>query len=561
MRGVARPSVSVAESGGRAKGFSWYRRWAGIATAGAAALLLAPGLTQPASAGLLSTSPYIVATPGAVGSILAVTDVLSVGGQVVQTLPAADAVEANLTSVEVPALSSLPGVVVTPDVPVSVQGLPSGSSHSPSDAFLQQTGAKSTWSQGDTGTGVNIAVLDTGIDPLPDFAGRLVGGVDLSGEGNPFRDSYGHGTFDAGLIAGNGASSSGTYEGEAPGAGLVSVKVAGATGTTDLATVIAGVGWTIDHRAALGIRVLNMSLGYKPLSSTAVDPLDTAVESAWQSGIAVIVSAGNAGPFNGTILSPGDDPLAITVGALDDLAQPAVSHDVMATFSSVGPTNPDGWFKPDLVTSGRSVVSLAAPGSTIYKAHPSAIIGTGNFVGSGTSLSTAVTSGAAALLLRAQPGLTPNQVKAALLAGTNRGPVGNPVVDGHGALNVYNSLNNAPLSLTQTPSALSVPMGALVDVSTTWSVSSWDPANWSSTSWNGSQGGAGNPTWDGTAWDGTAWDGTAWDGTAWDGTAWDGTAWDGTAWDGTAWDGTAWDGTAWDGTAWDGTAWDGSAWD
>jgi serine protease AprX len=551
MRGVAGQLDSVINRGPRDRRRGWHRRAATGATTAVASLLLAAGLTPAASAGILSTSAYIVATPGTVGTVLAATDVLSVGGQVVQTLPAADGVEANLTSVELPALSALPGVVVTPDVSVSVQGLPAGSTHSPSDAFLQQTGAKLAWSQGDKGAGVNVAVLDTGIDPLADFAGRLVGGFDLSGEGNAFHDSYGHGTFDAGLIAGNGASSKGTYEGEAPGAGLVAVKVAGASGTTDLATVIAGVGWTIDHRAALGIRVLNMSLGYQPLESTAIDPLDTAVENAWQSGIVVVVSAGNAGPFNGTILSPGDDPLVVTVGALDDRAQPAVPQDVMAPFSSVGPTNPDGWFKPDLVTSGRSVVSLAAPGSTIYNAHPSAIIGTGNFVGSGTSFSTAVTSGAAALLLQAQPALTPNQVKAALLAGTNPGPVGNPAVDGHGALDAYNSLKDSPLTLTQKPSAVAAPMGALVALSTTWALSSWNPANWSSTAWNTSQGGSPNPTWSGTAWDGTAWDGTAWDGTAWDGTAWDGTAWDGTAWDGTAWDGTAWDGTAWDGSAWD----------
>ena len=80
---------------------------------------------------------------------------------------------------------------------------------------------------------------------LPDFGKRLIGGVDLSGEGNPFQDSYGHGTFVAGLIAGNGASSKGAYKGEAPGANLVSVKVAGASGVTDLATVISGINWVV----------------------------------------------------------------------------------------------------------------------------------------------------------------------------------------------------------------------------------------------------------------------------------------------------------------------------
>src|SRR5438270_9005584 len=93
---------------------------------------------------------------------------------------------------------------------------------------------------GVTGRGATVAVLDTGITQLPDFGNRIVGGVDLSGEGNPFADSYGHGTFVSGLIAGNGASSAGLYTGEAPGARLVSIKVAGATGSTDLATTISG---------------------------------------------------------------------------------------------------------------------------------------------------------------------------------------------------------------------------------------------------------------------------------------------------------------------------------
>ena len=94
----------------------------------------------------------------------------------------------------------------------------------------------------------------------------------------------------------------------------------------------------------------------------------------------------------------------------------------MNDFSSVGPTSPDGWVKPDLVTSGRSVVSLAAPGSTIYDNNPSARVGSANFVGSGTSFSAAITSGAAALVLADNPGLTPDQVKARLLGNTRPGP-------------------------------------------------------------------------------------------------------------------------------------------
>ena len=166
-----------------------------------------------------------------------------------------------------------------------------------------------------------MAVLDTGIDNLPDFSGRLVGGVDLTGGDNPFQDSYGHGTFVAGLIAGNGASSDGQYSGEAPGARLVSIKVAGADGTTHLATLIAGP--AVGGRSPAAVRHQGpQHLPGLPVRSVhrSLNPLDQAVEATWNSGITVVTSAGNAGPFNGTILSPGDDPLVITVGALDDMA-------------------------------------------------------------------------------------------------------------------------------------------------------------------------------------------------------------------------------------------------
>src|SRR6202035_2040190 len=186
---------------------------------------------------------------------------------------------------------------------------------------------------------------------------------------------------------------------------------------------------------------------------------DKAAEAVWNSGIAVVASAGNAGPFNGTILSPGDDPLVITPGALDDMATASVTDDQMTDFSSVGPASPDGWVKPDLATSGRSVVSLAAPGSTIYDEHPSARVGSANFVGSGTSFSAAITSGAAALVLADNPGLTPDQAKARLLGTTNPGPVGNPFVDGHGALNAYAAATAGPMDFRQSATGL---IGALL---------------------------------------------------------------------------------------------------
>jgi serine protease AprX len=536
----------------------WQKKGRAAVTVAAAVAALAGTSLAGAPAASASPSETVIVTSA--GLLSPVMAVLEAGGAILAQLPIIAGVEASIPAILEPVLAALPGITVTPDISVSVQSTPvSTGPHTPSDVFLQQTGAARLASAGDTGQGVTVAVLDTGIDSLPDFSGRLIGGVDLTGANNPFQDSYGHGTFIAGLIAGDGASSNGQYSGEAPGAKLVSIKVAGATGQTDLVTLILGLQWAIAHQSQYGIKVLNISLGFQPTESTVINPLDMAVQAAWASGITVVVSAGNAGPFNGTILSPGDDPLVITVGALDDMASTSAAGDEMTTFSSAGPTSPDGWEKPDLVTSGRSVVSLAAPGSTIYDNYPSARIGTANFVGSGTSFSAAITSGAAALVLADNPGLTPDQVKARLLGTTSAGPVGNPFVDGHGALNAYAAATSGPMNFSQSAVGLLPTLpGATVSLSPTRPVDTWNKNLWSGMSW--SQPPATGWAWNGYAWNATDWTGWAWNGAAWNASAWKGAAWNGDDWTGWAWNDAAWTGSAWNGAAWTGWAWNSSGW-
>ena len=503
-----------------------------------------------------AASPNSLVIVSSVGPLNPLSAVLQAGGQILTQFTIINGVEASVPNIALPALSSLPGLIVTPDVTVNVLSAPASTGpHTPSDAFIQQTGADQLAASGDTGQGITVAVLDTGIDRLPDFGNRLIGGTDLTNENNPFQDDYGHGTFVAGLIAGNGTSSNGQYSGEAPGANLVSIKVAGSDGSTKLGKLISGLQWADKNASKYNIRVLNMSLGYQPTQSTVNNPLDQAVERLWNDGVAVVASAGNAGPSNGTILSPGDDPLAITVGALDDMAQANPANDEMNDFSSAGPTYQDGWAKPDLVASGRSVVSLAAPGSTVYNNNPSGRVGNANFVGSGTSFSSAITSGAAALVLADNPGLSDNQLKGRLLATTNPGPVNNPFVDGHGALNALAAATTtANINYNQSTAGLSAtPNNATVSLAPTGPCNTWNPALWSGTEWNGTE-------WNGTEWNGTEWNGTEWNGFAFAGAAWNGAAWNGTEWNGAAWNGTEWNGAAWNGTEWNGTEWNGAAW-
>jgi serine protease AprX len=536
------------------------RRKKGRIAATAAILAATLAGTSLAGAPAASASPGETVIVTATGLLNPVTAVLQVGGTVLTRFHLISGVEAVVPTLLEPVLAALPGITVTPDLSVNVQSNPESTGpHTPSDAFLQETGADQLASQGDTGQGVTVAVLDTGIDNLPDFSGRLIGGVDLTGGDNPFQDSYGHGTFVAGLIAGNGASSNGQYSGEAPGARLVSIKVAGLTGVTDLSTLITGLQWAVDHEAVYGIRVLNLSLGYQSSQSTVINPLDQAVQAAWNAGITVVTSAGNAGPFNGTILSPGDDPMVITAGALDDMATPSAADDEMADFSSAGPTSPDGWAKPDLVASGRSVVSLAAPGSTIDTQYPSARVGPANFVGSGTSFSSAITSGAAALVLAANPGLTPNEVKARLLGTTTPGPVGNPFVDGHGALDAFAAANAGPMNLNQSSAGLvQTLIGKTVSLAPSGPADTWNAQLWSGLS--PQQPPSRGPGWDGFAWNGSDWNGWTWTGRQWNDGGWSGASWNGGAWNGSAWNAAGWAGSAWTGSAWNGSAWNSSGW-
>jgi len=517
-----------------------------IIAAGAAlaAALAGTSIAGVPAASASATETVIVTSTGLLGAAEAV---LGMNGTIVTQYHLINAVDATILTAAEPLLAALPGISVTPDASVSVQSTTESTGpHTPSDAALQETGATRLASAGDTGQGVTVAVMDTGID-------------NLTNEGDPYQDSYGHGTFVAGLIAGDGASSAGRYSGEAPAAQLVSVKVAGADGLTHLGTLISGLQWAVDHRSRYGIKILNLSLGFKSAQSTVTNPLDQAVEAVWNAGIAVVASAGNTGPFNGSILSPGDDPLVITAGALDDMATVSVTDDEMNDFSAVGPTVADGWVKPDLVTSGRSVVSLSAPGSTIYTDHPSARIGAANFVGSGTSFSAAITSGAAALVLADSPGLTPNQLKARLLGTTSPGPVGNPFVDGHGALNAYAAAISGPVNFHQSTAGL-IPalLGTAISLTPTGPADTWNVKLWSGVSFN--QPPPGGQAWNGWAWNGGDWNGWAWTGRAWNNGEWAGAEWNAEAWTGRAWNNGEWAGSAWAGAAWAGAAWSSSAW-
>ena len=510
----------------------------------------------------VTLQPFIVQASSEAVARAAVDAIVTANGgvgRVVLGLPLVNGVLANLTTVEVTQLSAT--YAVSPDAKVLTSMLPAKGGPPPptnrqlDNVFREVTGATSV-TGGNSGQRVRVAVIDTGIADLPDFAGRLLPGVDFTTESDPHLDSYGHGTFVAGLVGGDGSSSGGLYVGEAPGVDLVPVKVAGKSGSTTVSTLIRALQWIKDDTTD-DIRVINMSVGAIPQGPTALNPLDQAVETMWRSGFVVVTSAGNNGPSRGTVTSPGDDPLVITVGALDDKDTVSTADDTVPSFSSNGPTSWDGWWKPDLLAPGKSVVSVMAPRSVLWNSFRSARVGTRNFVGSGTSFAAAITSGAAAMLLVDNPEASPDNVKAALLTTTNAGPGSpqDPFQQGHGVLDVARAVDEPLLSMVQDVSSIPVPLAqAPISLRATQVVSTWaagtdaDPPVYPSPYpfpyWGLATMALASPEltplFQSSVWNSSVWNSSAWNSSAWNSSAWNSSAWNSSAWNSSAWNSSAW---------------------
>jgi serine protease AprX len=315
---------------------------------------------------------------------------------------------------------------------------------------------------GVNGTGVTVAVVDTGIAYHPALEGKILYSISkVTGDPSTY-DAHGHGTHIAGIIAGNASASSGIttlYRGGiAPGVKLVNVRVLGKDGTGWTSDVIAGIEWVIDNRERFNIRAINLSLGHPVTEPSTTDPLCQAVMRASMAGIVVFASAGNAGkaedgsPILGGISSPGNSPYAITVGAINTKGTVSRADDVMATYSSRGPTKFEQAVKPDIVAPGNKVVSLEAYGSymqrTYSQFHMAGRSTNGYMHMSGTSMAAAVVTGGAALLMQAHPKITSEQLKIALQSGATYMADGGLMGGGAGSVNFWTSRKLAANGLT-----------------------------------------------------------------------------------------------------------------
>jgi subtilisin family serine protease len=299
------------------------------------------------------------------------------------------AVALSATTSEIESLSQQPDVDrIWPDLRV----------HACLDVSVPLIRAPNAWQDEYVGTGVRIAVLDTGIDPEhPDFAGRIASVADFTGEG--IADGNGHGTHMAGIAAGDGAASGGQYMGVAPGSQLYIAKVLDNQGSAFMSDVMVGIDWAVKQQ----VHVINLSLSGPP-PGDGNDPLSDACDLAVEHGFVVCVAAGNSGPSASTIGPPGCARQVITAGASTD-------DDTLLEASSRGPTA-DGRVKPDVLFPGAGIISCRAADTCLGNALNSVYT-----EASGTSMAAAHASGTAALLLEAEPELTPSEIKHLIMEG------------------------------------------------------------------------------------------------------------------------------------------------
>jgi serine protease AprX len=555
----------------------------GLVGAVAASLLLGVLILPPAAETAAPDHLVPVIVRGQGGSVdVAERLVLDAGGTVGRRISIIDGFAAEVPISELTGLAGSPAIVsVTPDASVRLLGNVDGIDPSKHPGSWLKV-AKNTklyemWQRGWTGDGIDVALIDSGVAPVPGLDLQVVNGPDLSFDSQASNltqvDTYGHGTHMAGLIAGRDAwippgkedeEYDHAFVGAAPGARIVSIKVAASDGATDVSQVIAAIDWIVQHRNSdgLNIRVLNLSFGTDGTQDYQLDPLAYAGEVAWLHGIVVVVAAGNSGFGTPQLNNPAYDPYVIAVGGDDTRGTDDPKDDVIPSWQSRG----NALRHPDLVAPGKSIVSLRDPGSFVDEANPGARVGATRFIrGSGSSQAAAIVSGAVATILEQHPELTPDQVKALLMQTAVPLPNADPIAQGAGLINLHrareaklstvaNAVQTWPRSTglgslqLARGSVVTEDDGTVLEGEQTIFGDTWDAAAWASSSW------------DGTSWSGGEWTARTWSGDCWCGSSWSARTWSARTWSGSSWSARTWSGRTWSARTWSGSGWSAGSW-
>ncbi len=423
---------------------------------------------------------------------LAEAQVAKLGGRVTQALSIINAFAAEMSAgaaVELSHMETVRWVSLDSKV-VSSVCVQCVDTKNLASTYISTIRADKAWNQSPylQGNNVGIAILDSGINPNGDLytimgVNRQVANVYFNTDYNQnTSDGYGHGTHVSSVAAGDGSESNGKYIGVAPMANIINVKVSNDNGSSRTSDVVLGLQWVLENKDKYNIRVVNVSFNSSVAESYRTNPLDAAVEILWFNKIVVVASAGNKA--NGVLYPPANDPFVITVGATDDKGTNSLNDDVITSFSAYGTTE-DGYKKPDLVAPGKNIVArLVNTNMGLAKDHPENVISGTYFKMSGTSVSAPMVSGAVAILLQAEPNLTPDQVKYRLMSTANKTWNGYKSTNaGAGYLDVF-----AAVSAKTTESAnTSIPVSQLLSTGSepiTWGSVGWNSVGWNSVGWN-----------------------------------------------------------------------------
>ena len=409
------------------------------------------------------------------------------------------------------------------------------------------------------GKGVTVAVVDSGVLKTRDLQWRVRANANFNASYHRAADRYGHGTFVAGIIAGNGSHSGSRYIGVAPRADVLNVRVSDDQGAGTESDVVSALQWVWEQKDRYNIRVVNLSLNSSVAQSYHTSPLCAAVEMLWFSGIVVVVSAGNNG--TGGLLPPANDPFVITVGATDDQGTPSTADDAVATFSAYGVTE-GGNVKPELVAPGRRIVGLLPDNDqlTMSANHSANRVDRSYFRMSGTSVSAPIVSGGVALVLQDEPNLTPNQVKYRLMATAHQNwPGYNPASAGAGYLDVkaaveadtVESANQAAM-----PHLLLAKMALIALWSSTngGEIIDWGSVNWNSVNWN-------SVDWNSVDWNSVDWNSVNWNSVDWSSVNWNSVNWNSVNWNSVNWNSVNWNSVNWNSVNWNSVNWNSDYWE
>jgi serine protease AprX len=507
---------------------------------------LAPSLARAAAQTPNTTVPIIVqSTEGAPEA----QDAVENFARDARRLSIVGAVAADVVAGDLPELAQEHNLIITPDQAVVFDGKPDSKDKKPKhdphpisgfssdEIWPAAVGVDQLWGslpKPRTSDVPTIAFVDSGIDASrADFSGRILAAVNLTTlPGNSPGDGRGHGTLVAGLAAGSAPN----HAGAAPTAGIVSLDVMDDQGMARTSDVIAAAQWILKNHKQYDIRVANFSLHSASPTSFRWDPLDKAIEKLWFSGVVVVAASGNqgqGGQATPMAYAPGNDPFAITVGAVDLHGSSNPDRADIAPWSAWGYTL-DGFAKPELAAPGRAITGPVPAGSTLAAERPSQVQRTpeGTYMTlSGTSLSAPIVSGLAADLLALRPTFTPDQVKGALMhearslrkVRTLAAGVGEPYAPDAATLAVPPNPNRALDGfLIRDPDG-----DGMVFDDVSWLDAAKASTAWDSVSWLD---GWADVSWSDVSWSDVSWSDVSWSDVSWSDVSWSDVSWTDVSW-------------------------------